>query len=55
MACDMKLRIIKALDGDRLLIGSKVCRVTFEYGLSFKVPSPVNFLCKRFAATEGCV
>ena len=35
----------KALDGDRYLIDSKVCRVTFEYALSVKVLSyTVSFL-----------
>ena len=42
--CNSKLHITTALDGNRLLIDSKVCRVTFEYALSVKVPSTVSFL-----------
>ena len=44
MAYNEKLRITKALDGDRQLIDSKVYRVKFECALSVKVLSyTLNF------------
>ena len=53
MACDEKLRITKALDGDRYLIDSKLCRVTLEYALSVKVLSYTVSFPLRACAPGG--